>query len=85
MIKGVNKRVVEINNPDSIYFEKAIFYLKPNVRELPAAVSENEIRKYITNLGLEEFSAPKHVKLRHILLISAVLCSAVGIFLTFIL
>lgn len=57
MIKGVNKRIVEINSPDSIYFEKAIFYLKPNVRELPAAVSEAEIRKYIDNLGIEDFSS----------------------------
>ncbi len=27
MIKGVTKKIVEINNPDSIYFEKAVFYL----------------------------------------------------------
>ena len=28
MIKGVNKKVLEINNPQSIYFEKAVLYLK---------------------------------------------------------
>lgn len=59
MIKGVNKRIVEINSTDSIYFEKAVFYLRPNVRELPCAVSENEIRKYIGRLGLEEPSRRK--------------------------
>jgi hypothetical protein len=57
MIKGVNKRVIEINNPDSIYFEKAIFYLKPGVRELPSAVSENEINRYVSRLGLEEYNS----------------------------
>ncbi len=53
MIKGVNKRVIEINNPDSIYFEKAIFYLKPNVRELPAEVTNREVNRYVSQLGLE--------------------------------
>lgn len=28
LIKGVNKRIVEINNPQSDYFEKVIFYIK---------------------------------------------------------
>lgn len=31
MIKGVNKKVIEINNPQSLYFEKAVMYLKPNL------------------------------------------------------
>lgn len=29
MIKGVNRRVIEINNPDGEYFEKAILFVKP--------------------------------------------------------
>lgn len=59
MIKGVNKRIIEINNPDSIYFEKAIFYLKPNVRELPAAVTEKEIDRFVSQLGLEYYGEKK--------------------------
>ena len=31
MIKGVNKKVIEINRPDSAYFERAVLYLKPDV------------------------------------------------------
>lgn len=42
MIKGVNKRIIEINSPESIYFEKAVFYLKAEVRELPAHVARRE-------------------------------------------
>lgn len=59
MIKGVNKRIIEINNPDSIYFEKAIFYLRPNVRELPAAVTEKEIDRFVSQLGLEYYGEKK--------------------------
>lgn len=53
MIKGVTKKIIEINNPDSIYFEKAVFYLRPNVRELPHEVSRAEAQRYIAKLGLE--------------------------------
>lgn len=53
MIKGVTKKIIEINNPDSIYFEKAVFYLRSNVRELPQEVSRTEAQRYIAKLGLE--------------------------------
>lgn len=59
MIKGVNKRIIEINNTDSLYFEKAIFYLKPNVRELPTAVTEREIDRFISRIGLDSCTLPK--------------------------
>lgn len=52
MIKGVNKKIIEINNPESIYFEKAVFYLRPEVIELPQQVAEEEIERYIARLGI---------------------------------
>lgn len=38
MIKGVNKKVLEINNPQSLYFEKAVLYLKPNMTNIPLSL-----------------------------------------------
>lgn len=38
MLKGVNRKVVEIHNPESPYFEKAVFYLKPNLTQVPMAL-----------------------------------------------
>ena len=38
MLKGVNRKVVEIHNPESLYFEKAVFYLKPNLTSVPMAL-----------------------------------------------
>ena len=29
MLKGVNRQVVEIPQPESVYFEKVIFFVKP--------------------------------------------------------
>lgn len=32
MIKGVNKRIIEVMNPDDRYFEKAILFLSPSAK-----------------------------------------------------
>ena len=50
MIKGVNKKIIEINNPDSLYFEKAILYVRPNVTILPDAVSQKEAERILNGL-----------------------------------
>lgn len=50
MIKGVNKKIIEVNRTDSIYFEKAVFYLRPEVRELPVEISRAEAEKYISRI-----------------------------------
>ena len=54
MVKGVNKKIIEVNNPDSIYFEKAVFYLRPEVRTLPDEIARREIDRYITSSGLSK-------------------------------
>lgn len=53
MIKGVNKKIIEVNHTDSIYFEKAVFYLRPEVRELPTEISRAEAKKYISRISPE--------------------------------
>ena len=44
MIKGVNHKVIEVCHPDSLYFDRAVFYLRPEVDDLPthAALCETE-------------------------------------------
>lgn len=59
MIKGVNKKIIEINNPDSLYFEKAVFYLRPNVNILSEEISEREIKRCISEL-MPEQSSPRY-------------------------
>ena len=46
MIKGVNKKVIEINRPDSVYFERAVLYLKPDVKEVPLQATQMETLDY---------------------------------------
>ncbi|MBO5104171.1 MAG: hypothetical protein J6B74_03810 [Ruminococcus sp.] len=83
MIKGVNKKIIEVNHTDSIYFEKAVFYLRPNVRELPTEVSRAEAEKYVSRLGLEY--RMKNRRTKKILILSVTVILAVSALIVFIL
>lgn len=50
MVKGVNKNIIEINNPDSLYFEKAVLYVKPNVTVFPEVLKRKEIERLLNRL-----------------------------------
>lgn len=77
MIKGVNKKIIEINNPQSIYFEKAVFYLKPNVSKLPENVANCEIEKYINMIDLKSgFKTNQWKKSSKILLFTGIILAA---------
>lgn len=71
MIKGVNKKIIEINHTDSIYFEKAVFYLRPEVRELPTEVSRAEAEKYISMI-VPELRHKKRLKIIPFLVLLAI-------------
>ncbi|MDE5583778.1 MAG: hypothetical protein K2J08_08735 [Ruminococcus sp.] len=75
MIKGVNRKIVEINHPDSIYFERAVFYLRPEVRELPNEISRAEAERYIRGIIPEYRWKPKKKRL----FISLLVCIAVAL------
>ncbi|MCM1480665.1 MAG: hypothetical protein NC085_13250 [Muribaculaceae bacterium] len=51
MIKGVNKRVVEITSTDSDYFERAVLYVRADKLDLPSARLEEEAREYIGRIA----------------------------------
>ena len=40
MLKGVNRQIVDIPEPESMYFERAIFFVKPEY----SALSENRLK-----------------------------------------
>ncbi|WP_024859657.1 hypothetical protein [Ruminococcus flavefaciens] len=50
MVKGVNKNIIEIQNPDSLYFEKAVLYVRPNVTVFPEAVRRKEAERLLHSL-----------------------------------
>lgn len=68
-MKGVSKRVVEVHNPDSLYFDKAIFYLKPNLSELSPALLRSEVNGCIRTYSPQRPRRRLSLGLRIVLLV----------------
>ncbi|MCM1228001.1 MAG: hypothetical protein NC320_11380 [Clostridium sp.] len=51
MIKGVNKKVIEVNDPRSIYFEKAVMYLRPNLSSVSAKLLKAEAQHILHSMS----------------------------------
>lgn len=45
MLKGVNKQILEVTNPESEYFEKIIFFVKSNSPTFDELKLKNEAEK----------------------------------------
>lgn len=51
MVKGVNKRIVEVQETGNEYFEKAILFLRPSRTDLEESRLEGEAGRYLRQLG----------------------------------
>lgn len=47
MLKGVNHKVIEVPQPDSLYFERAVFYLRPEADDLPIHAALHETEQFL--------------------------------------
>ena len=45
MIKGINKQILEVTNTDSPYFEKIIFFVRPESMNLGEKLLKGEAEK----------------------------------------
>ena len=54
MIKGVNRQVVEVQETDCAYFERILFFVKPEY----ASVSEGKIRERASLIANRTEAAP---------------------------
>ena len=64
MLRGVNKRIIEVNDTDSDYFEKALFFVKENV-EFNTETLEKEAKRIIHSYFEPNKSSPKIGYLRY--------------------
>ncbi|MDD6269413.1 MAG: hypothetical protein PUA84_05090 [Oscillospiraceae bacterium] len=74
MVKGVHKKIIEVRSPGGDYFEKAVFYLRPGVTQLPP-----ELTEAAAQMLLEEIQprAGKSLWKRIALILGSVLLAAV--------
>jgi len=49
MLKGVNRMVLEVNQPDNKYFEKMIFFVKPEFSGLSDTKLREQARRALIN------------------------------------
>ena len=84
MLKGVNKQVVEITNPESPYFEKVIFFVKPEYVNGDGDKLKKEARLLAKSAGKPPRSRKTKREIRYICIQSA-LCVGAGIAITFLL
>lgn len=57
MIKGVNKRIIEVLNPEDECFEKIIFFVNPDIKQESSFLSrrtDEYLSKVVQNLKKEK-------------------------------
>ena len=73
MVKGVHKKIIEINHPGGDYFEKAVFYLRPGVSQLPPELAEAAAYMMLEEL---EPQRKRPVRKRRIAMIAGIIIAA---------
>lgn len=74
MLKGVNKQILEISNPESPYFEKIIFFVKPDGFQ----PDEKKLRSEAEKISKQSVKPPKTRRSRRELLTTA-MCVILGL------
>ena len=49
MLRGVNKKIIEINDVEGGYFDKILFFVKDEKRLEPDYLLENKAEQYVTD------------------------------------
>lgn len=80
MIKGVNRQVVELSQPECEYFEKILFFVKPEFAE----VSEGKLRERAAKMSSDKtLPPPTRIKRSKLLAAAKITASAsVGALIT---
>ncbi|MDD6275773.1 MAG: hypothetical protein PUB20_02980 [Clostridia bacterium] len=75
MIKGVNHQVVEVTKPSCEYFERIIFFVKPEF----SAVSEGTLRDRADEIaGNADSPPPTKLRRRKFLAAAKLICAAIA-------
>ena len=82
MIKGINRQVVEISQTQCEYFEKVVFFIKPEF----SAVSDGDLRERASAIaqsaGIPPASRLRRNKLIQIIKLSAAACAGAAVSVT---
>ena len=81
MIKGINKQVLEVLEPNNSYFEKALFFVKPEYSNESDNKLRNQALKSLQTAALPKTRKQK-IKSRALLVIEILSSAMVGSIIT---
>ena len=55
MLRGVNKKIIEINNIEGGYFDRVMFFVNDEKRSEPDSVLNNQAEKYVSDSCLLKY------------------------------
>ncbi len=70
MIKGVNKQVLEINETQNSFFEKAIFFVKPEYSGMSEGRLREKAKQEFNNIGYPPSTRMRHNRILSYLLLA---------------
>ena len=82
MVKGVNRQVLEILEPQCDYFEKALFFVKPEYSNESDAKLRNQALKSIQNSNSVPKTRKQRVKSKMFFIIEMLSSAVVGSIIT---
>lgn len=59
MVKGITKRIIEINNTDNVYFEKVILFVRPDKTGYPIKFLNDQAQGYVKDLSGQKKNCKK--------------------------
>ena len=79
LIKGINRQVIEISQTQCEYFERVVFFIKPEF----SAVSDGDLRERASAIaqsaGIPPASRLKRIKMIQIIKLSAAACAGAAV------
>ena len=64
MIKGINHTVIEVNETENEYYERAILIVKPEYASVQRAILEDEAKKMLKELDVPSVMKSKKSKFK---------------------
>lgn len=84
MIKGVNRQVLEVTNTENPYFEKIIFFVKPEYSKEDRAKLKKEA-EFVSKTAVKPPKCRRSKKQAAYIALQCVLCAGAGVAITYLL
>lgn len=64
MLRGVNRSIIEITQPDNKYFERVLVFVRPEYKALSETKLKNEAQKFANELSTTNYTSQRYPSAR---------------------